>query len=73
MYNSLPWEEDITRVYVWGPVGMRQLRGAFYCFHEKKRWYLVYCGCTRECLCAFMCVWVYARFVVSERKSVRTK
>lgn len=35
MYNSLPWEEDITRVYVWRPVGFVALRG-FYGFPRKK-------------------------------------
>lgn len=70
MYNSLPWEEDITRVYVLRPVGtIVSLRG-LYCFTLKKKgdiWCIVE-ALASGFVCIFLCVWVYVCIVVSEKK-----
>lgn len=69
MYNSLPWEEDITRVYVLRPVGtIVSLRG-LYCFTSKKKvTFGVLWKHWRVGLCAFFCVYGFMCALWSQKK-----
>lgn len=70
MYNSLPWEEDITRVYMLKPVGFSCSEGILL-FPLKKGdiWCIV--DAKGVSLCASLCVWLC--IVDANRKRVRTK
>lgn len=69
MYNSLPWEEDITRVYVLRPVGTSSSEGILLFPSKKKKKGNIWCiveapggGFVRIfCVHGFICI------VVSEK------
>lgn len=70
MYNSLPWEEDITRVYMLKPAGFSCSEGILL-FPLKKG--DIWCTVDAKGLSlgASLCVWLC--IVDPDRKSVRTK
>lgn len=66
MYNSLPWEEDITRVYVSRPAGTGSSEGILL-FPSRKGdiWCIVEAPGGVWSVCIFVCI------VVSENKMER--
>lgn len=69
MYNSLPWEEDITRVYVLRPVGTSSSEGILL-FPSKKKKKVTFGVLWKHQgvgLCAFFCVHGFICIVVSEK------
>lgn len=72
MYNSLPWEEDITRVYVLRPVGTSSSEGILLFPSKKKRKGNIWCiveapggGFVR----IFLRAWVYMHCGLGEREN----
>lgn len=68
MYNSLPWEEDITRVDVLRPVGTGSSEGILSFPSEKKVTFGVLWMHRGVSLYAFLCARVYVCIAVSGKK-----